>query len=80
MAAKESTATLDFHPSRVGFGMRYRKRGTLGGFVKGKVKAAEVKIGKFKVPRTPWWSRKAVGRVKVPSFWREIRCGSQILR
>ena len=34
-ATWESTATLEFHPSRMGFGMGYRKRGTLGDLANG---------------------------------------------
>ncbi len=47
--------------------MGYSKRGTLGGFASGGAKAAAVKIERCNVPKTPWWSRKVVGRVDVSS-------------
>ena len=80
VATCESTATLDFHPSRVGCGMRYRKRVTLGGLANGGDKAFVDGIGRFRAPMTPWLSRKAVWAVNVFSVWREIRLGSHIVR
>ncbi len=58
-AAWESTATLAFHLSRMGSGIGYWKRGTLGGRVIGGDNASVGKIGRCKVPMTPWWSKKA---------------------
>ena len=80
IATWESTATLDFHPSSVGSGMGYRKRGTLGGLANGGDKASGSGIGRFRVPMTPWWSRKAVWSVTVSSVWHEMRLGFHIVR
>ena len=80
VAAKESTATLNFHPSRVGSGMGYRKRGTLGGRAIGGVNASAVRTMRLKVPWNSWWSRKAVWTVTVSSVWREMRWGTYIVR
>ncbi len=80
MAAWESSATLDFHPSSVGSGIGYRKRGTLGDLVDGRDKACWGGIGRCRVPMTPWWSQKAAWAVIVSSVWREMRLGSHKLR
>ena len=80
VAVRESTAILDFHPSRMGSSIGYRKRETLEGLANGGVNASVVRIGRFKVPRTPRWSQKAVRTVVVSSVWREMRWGSHIVR
>ena len=67
MSTWESTATLAFHISRMGSGIGYWKRGTLGGLAVGASNASVDKIGRCKVPMPPWWSRKAVWTVIVSS-------------
>ena len=63
MAPWESIAILDFQASRQVSGMGYRKVGTLGGRGLGGGKSGPMDMGRDSVPRTPRWSRKAVGSI-----------------
>ena len=76
----ESTATLYFHPSRMGSGIGYRKRDTLGGLANGGDYASVDMIGRCKVPTTPSWSIKAVWTVTMSSVWHQMCLGSHIVR
>ena len=77
VTAWESTAALDFHPSRVGSGMGYRKRGTLGGLPNGRSKTS---VDEYRIPMTPLSVKKLFWTVIVSSVWREMRLGSHIVR
>ena len=53
MAPWESTAIMDFHPSRVCSGMGKRKVGILGGLGLGGGKSGMMEMGRDNVPITP---------------------------
>ena len=80
VAAWESTATLDFYPSRMGSGIGYRKVRTLGVLPTGGDNASVYMIGRCKVPMTPSWSRKAAWTVTVSFVWSEMCLESHMVR
>jgi hypothetical protein len=61
VAAWESTATLDFHLSRIRAGMGYRKRGTLGGLANGGTVPPWTKSGDVGYLRPPDGPKKLFG-------------------
>ena len=77
VAVAESTATLErqvsISCSEIG-NLNVWRRGVLLG---GDAVAASVRTGRRMVPKTPFWSRKDVGRVTVPPLW-EARCRTAV--
>jgi ABC-type uncharacterized transport system permease subunit len=70
----ESTTTIDLHSSRVVcYRIGYLNIGTRGGLARGwGAMASTVKIGSCSVLMTPFWSWKAVGRVRVSPACRDM--------